>query len=871
MSSSDEEIHEATAETLGEKQSGRGPQKKRRLQRSCDICRKRKIRCDSASMPGGRCSSCIAFNAECTHTEPTRKRGPKNKHVEELKQQLSALEAKLRTVQPDGTPTSAATSVIKYPVAQPPNDATPTPPPLPEEDLSHDELAERFRAFSLGAMKHRFFGSSSGFMLVKNAIAVKEDFLGRRLATSWRRPEFWNIRPWEERSNEDTPRYVFPAQDLIASLVDLYFTNVHPTLPLLHRPSFERSVAEGLHLENYMFGATLLAVLAVASRYSDDPRVFVPGSNSTLSSGWMFFDQVQIVRKSLFDEPSIYEVQLYCLITLFTLGTSSPQASWLYLGLGVRFIQERGEHRRKRDGSKPTAENELWKRAFWSLLSLDRTVCSFLGRPSAIHVEDYDVELPLEVDDEYWEHPDPEQAFKQPPGKPSLLTYFICHIRLCEILGSTLRRLYASNKSRLLMGLVGHEWEQRAVAELDSAMNEFLGSLPEHLRWNPKQTGVFFDQSALLHAMYYSLQITIHRPYIHKPNLLTLPSLAICTSAARSCIHVCDMWLDKLQHIGLPHMQTAVFISGIVLLLNLFGLKRAGLPIDVGKELSHVTTASRILKFFELRWQTAGRLWELLQELQAWEGPPPAKHAPKESTAPQETPATELHPADMCPMARKALEESQAAGAVAQETSIFTDPAPAEEGTTFPGNLNPFFATVADELSSYSMQQQLPSMDIWNDPPSNPHSSNQAQGNPTAAQRAEMTIDQLIASAAVYDDATGLAKSMDQWSSSTGLASMMVDDDLMSLWTSAPTGFANLADWDTYIETKSGAGVNFAANFDPRLTPSSASSSASSSTASPGVGLSHGSMPNRVPVEQVYSTFDGSSFWRSGMNQAENQ
>jgi hypothetical protein len=30
------------------------------------------------------------------------------------------------------------------------------------------------------------------------------------------------------------------------------------------------------------------------------------------------------------------------------------------------------------------------------------------------------------------------------------------------------------------MGLVGSDWEQRAVAELDSAMNEFLGGLPDH-------------------------------------------------------------------------------------------------------------------------------------------------------------------------------------------------------------------------------------------------------------------------------------------------------------------------------------------------------------------------------------------------------
>ncbi|KAF8210525.1 fungal-specific transcription factor domain-containing protein [Mycena galopus ATCC 62051] len=803
-------------------QSNQGPQqpeKRRRLQRSCDICRKRKIRCDSANMPNGRCTSCISFNAVCLHTEPVRKRGPKNKHVEELQQQLTVLEAKLRTVQPDSVTASAAlpsTSVIKYP---PPVDASPSPPSLPEEDISHDELAERFRQFELGSLKHRFFGSSSGFMLMKNAIAIKEEYLGRPIVSNSRRPEFWNIRPWEEAVPNETPRYIFPDPDLMTSLLEIYFTNVQPTLPLLHRPTFEKSLAEGLHLTDFRFGGTVLALLSVASRYSDDPRVFVPGSNSALSSGWIFFNQVQVIRKSLFDEPSIYEVQLYCLITLFTLGTSSPQASWLYLGLGIRFIQERGEHRRKREGHKFTVEDELWKRAFWCLLSLDRTVCSFLGRPSAIHVEDYDVELPIEVDDEYWDHPDPEQRFKQPPGKPSVITFFVCHIRLCEILGSTLRRLYASNKSRVLMGLVGTDWEQRAVSELDSAMNDFLRGLPDHLRWDPnRQTGVFFDQSCVLHAMYYNLQITIHRPYIQQPSVLAFPSLAVITSAARSSIHVVDVWITRLQRLALPYVQTGVFVAGVVLLLNLFGVKRAGLPIDVGKELAHVSTAMRILKFQETRWQSAGRLWELLQELQSWDGPPAAKSVtpkPKEIVKKVAEPAVEVDftPIDMCPFKRKAMQEAmeQEKAREAMFPSSADTPQLSDTTSTI-YSMSP----IADESSPHSMppesHQPPPTMDLWSDlAPSN---------NPITAEQAGMSIEQLLAATAEYDNATGLAKSVDHWSDTTGLANMLIDDNLMSMWGDAPNHFGNLADWDAYIETKNGPAFNWSTHYDPQMIPS---------------------------------------------------
>lgn len=50
--------------------------------------------------------------------------------------------------------------------------------------------------------------------------------------------------------------------------------------------------------------------------------------------------------------------------------------------------------------------------------------------------------MPTEVDDEYWENEqDPEQAFKQPPGKPSLLSYFVCFIKLNQILAVALRTI----------------------------------------------------------------------------------------------------------------------------------------------------------------------------------------------------------------------------------------------------------------------------------------------------------------------------------------------------------------------------------------------------------------------------------------------
>jgi hypothetical protein len=54
----------------------------------------------------------------------------------------------------------------------------------------------------------------------------------------------------------------------------------------------------------------------------------------------------------------------------------------------------------------------------------------------------------------------------------------------------------------------------------------------------------FLHQSALLYSSYYHLQITLHRSFIPIPSKTQvnfLPSLTICTNAARACIHLLEV------------------------------------------------------------------------------------------------------------------------------------------------------------------------------------------------------------------------------------------------------------------------------------------------------------------------------------------
>ncbi|EGO24230.1 hypothetical protein SERLADRAFT_437842 [Serpula lacrymans var. lacrymans S7.9] len=605
-------------------------------------------------MPGDRCSNCIAYNFECTYIQAAKKRGPPKGYVESLENRLEKMEKLLQKVQtttavcPDADFTQelggghidrekwakagqGASTMTASHIMGAPSTSTVTNAATPAEDLdpSDDEeliqlrLTESIRKMAINPLHYRFFGKSSGFMLIKKAIDLKKEYTGDEDSKEkfWvrKRPEFNSSFPWELAGKDIVdPNYVFPDDDLGLALVDLYFTHINLLYPFLHRPSFERSVAEGLHLRDSSFGAVYLVVCAVGSRWSDDPRVFLEGTTSEHSCGWKYFEQVQMVRKTLLGPPCLFDLQVYCLSVIFLQGSSAPQACWTIVGIGVRLAQDVGAHRRSVYNPKPTMEDELWKRAFWVLVSLDRTISSTLGRPCAIQDEDIDLELPIECDDEYWETSDPEKAFKQPPDKPSVVSCFVNLLKLHQILAFALRTIYSINKSKVLLGFVGQQWEQHIVAELDSALNKWIDAVPDHLRWDPnREDDRFFMQSACLYSMYYHLQILIHRPFIpspRKPSPLSFPSLAICTNAARSCSHVIDI-LRKRSGVAIPYVQISAFTAGIVLLLNIWGGKRSGLATYPKKEMSDVHKCMQVLRVCERRWHSAGRLWDVLYEL----------------------------------------------------------------------------------------------------------------------------------------------------------------------------------------------------------------------------------------------------------------
>ncbi|KAJ7592416.1 fungal-specific transcription factor domain-containing protein, partial [Mycena floridula] len=391
--------------------------------------------------------------------------------------------------------------------------------------------------------------------------------------------------------------YEFPPDDLMVSLIQLYFAHSNIFLPLLHRPTFERKIAEGEHLDvNSTFGTVVMLVMAIASRFSDDPRVLAPGHDSPLSSGWKWFAPVRSVLYGFVDcytqTTSLYDLQALCLAAMFTFGTSSAAPAWSHLGIALRAAQDIGVHRKKpkRNQGDPVIE-ELLKRAWWLLVCMDTISSSLMGRPCMISREDFDVDLPIECDDEYWEHPDPAKAFKQPVDKPSKVTSFICFIQIIDLMATAVRKLYCINTARNSLKSTSPEWKEKNVASLDSAFNLWLDTIPQHLRWDPQNPDrIFFAQSVQIYCSFYYLQILVHRLSLPKPGK-TSPqssgSLAICTNAARSCIRAVDIYYRRTG-LGIDFALPFVFTAGIVLLLQMWAAESAGLRLTMHDRMADI-------------------------------------------------------------------------------------------------------------------------------------------------------------------------------------------------------------------------------------------------------------------------------------------
>ncbi|KAK7049432.1 Gypsy retrotransposon integrase-like protein 1 [Paramarasmius palmivorus] len=485
------------------------------------------------------------------------------------------------------------------------------------EPNSQLQLSENLRRLCFSAQQ-KYFGPSSGHLLMLNAQSVKKACLAAHnmsLPTNhYKRDHFWAPPSLGFADVPMVQGFIFPESSHLSALISLYFAKVNIIYPILHQQSFEQSIVDGHHLIDQDVGAILLLVCSLGARHLD---------NITEENRWRWFQQVQASR--IADFSPMHELQYHCLTVLFLHGMSSPMPTWTVIGDGIHKAIDMGVHRRKPKNYTMTFEDEMKKRAFWVLVTMDRLVSSFLGRPSAIRDEDFDLEYPIEFDDEYWtaENAGPTQRF-------SRLAAFNHYLKLCEISALAISTVYAPKKPKLAAKLAGDAYRPRVVEQLEGEILDWKTALPLHrtfvettarvylltslVQGNTDHLEGIFQQSTFLLACFYFVQMQIYKPSIFRAKDDS-PARKTCLDAANAGIEI----LDKLFQNGIlycPELMYTALTAAIILVANMWIMKRQSpstfsCATDIGK----VRAALRILHVCESRNIIAGRFCDLLSDL----------------------------------------------------------------------------------------------------------------------------------------------------------------------------------------------------------------------------------------------------------------
>ena len=235
-----------------------------------------------------------------------------------------------------------------------------------------------------------------------------------------------------------------------------------------------------------------------------------------------------------------------------------------------------------------------------------------LGRPIGAEDVDCDVELPIDLDDDFL--PDYFAGAPMTSETPSLMTGFTSLVSLYSIAGRVMRQVYGVDMADSLADPEKRAQLQVHVDALDKELTKWLDNLPPVFKSkmnNDKQVSM----GAALCSHYYSVLTALHR------NLLPVrrgqPSAPRSSTKAVSSARTCIRLAPFIKNVVPPSHHLAFFIqhlfsSAVIILLYAMHVSDPG---AANSALEETQTCLVALGSWEGHWPGVQKIKELLAEL----------------------------------------------------------------------------------------------------------------------------------------------------------------------------------------------------------------------------------------------------------------
>ncbi|KAI9049455.1 hypothetical protein LZ554_006487 [Drepanopeziza brunnea f. sp. 'monogermtubi'] len=576
--------------------------KRRRIARACDMCRKKKIKCDG-KMPA--CTHCINYKTECIFTQVEKKRNPPKgaKYIEGLENRLVRMESLLRlsgmlneddngrtdlgtlekrlaenkresqraSAAPGSHPTSPS-QISQVGGGSTPRSTIASPePPQVTSDVEKrksgtpEKAEEEVEALSdmmcslvtNNCGETRYIGSSSGFSIFSpKGIQWVNDKTGdssfQEMISSASVDEnkwmYWKPEVFGDLFERRIFRRLPPKLECLSLLKD-FFENFNCMFPLFHQPTFMHLVDRQYSQDPYDgsgWWASLNVALALAHRLRVMSNL-VPKEEDEKAWGYLK-NAMAVVTELTMRNTDLLSVQALLGLALFLQGTPNPQPSFFLVAAAIRASHSIGLHKRGSGFNLNPVEIEQRKRVFWIGYMLDKDICLRSGRPPAQDDNDMNVDLPsADPDDNIGNIP-----LADGKGKVNLFR-LMCEFATIE--SKVYNQLYSTKASKQSDGEL-----LNTIGELDHILEEWKDSIPVDFRpeheIKASHTPLILHV-VVLHFAYYNCLTTIHRMSVHhgywtsrlsnfaiqglnaRPlNPRVFSSAALCVSAARASIHL---------------------------------------------------------------------------------------------------------------------------------------------------------------------------------------------------------------------------------------------------------------------------------------------------------------------------------------------
>jgi len=195
--------------------------------------------------------------------------------------------------------------------------------------------------------------------------------------------------------------------DLMDALVQVFLSTSHYLYPFLHVPTFLADYANPYKWGEPGFASFVLAICALASRHTDDPRVR-QDSSDPLSAGTHFLELFHRLRSSSgvpgIDRPSLYSIQAALTAAVYCIGLGRLSRGAALLSEAITLSLDVGLHRSTDmydDAWFDTREREARARTFWAVYCWDKQLAAAFGRPPLLRLRDCDVRAPRALNDDF--------------------------------------------------------------------------------------------------------------------------------------------------------------------------------------------------------------------------------------------------------------------------------------------------------------------------------------------------------------------------------------------------------------------------------------------------------------------------------------